>query len=119
MRTDPLLERDAELDAPESALRVGVGAERQRGELLRWRRRLGETVEPFAGCPDELTAGIRGDWRAAAAAWREVGDPYAEALELTEGDTDARLVALAILDDLGARPAAAGVRRGLRRAGSP
>ena len=42
------------------------GAERQRGELLRWQRRLGEPVEAFPGCPEELAAGIRGDWRAAA-----------------------------------------------------
>jgi tetratricopeptide (TPR) repeat protein len=65
---------------------VDQGAERQRGELL---RRLGEDVEAFLGCPDELAAGIRGDWRAAAEAWRAVGDPYAAALELAEGDTEA------------------------------
>ena len=94
-----------------------VGAERQRGELLRWQRRLGESVAVFPGCPNELAAGIRGDWRAAAAAWRTIGDPYAAALELAEGDTAARLAALTELDELGARPAAARVRRDLRRAG--
>jgi DNA-binding CsgD family transcriptional regulator/tetratricopeptide (TPR) repeat protein len=96
---------------------AGIGPERQRGELLRWRRRFGEQVEPFAGCPDELAAGIRGDWRTAAAAWRAIGDPYATALELADGDTDALLEALRLLDDLGARPAAALVRRRLRHRG--
>jgi DNA-binding CsgD family transcriptional regulator len=95
----------------------GVGPERHRGELLRWRRRLGEPVETFVGCPEELAAGIRGDWRAAAAAWEAIGAPYEAAMELAEGDTDAKLVALGVLDDLGARPAAARVRRDLRRAG--
>jgi len=98
-------------------LTADAGAERQRGELRRWQRRLGEPVEAFPGCPDELAAGIRGDWRAAAAAWQALGDPYAAALELAEGDADARLAALTRLDELGARPAAARVRRDLRRSG--
>jgi hypothetical protein len=79
--------------------------------------RLGEPVEAFPGCPDELAAGIRGDWRAAAAAWQALGDPHAAALELAEGDDGARLAALTRLDELGARPAAARVRRDLRRSG--
>ena len=94
-----------------------AGAERDRGELLRWRRRLGDDVAPFDGCPDELAAGIRGDWAAAAQAWRAVGDPYAAALELADGDSGAMLEAVAILDELGARPAAARVRQRLRRSG--
>jgi DNA-binding CsgD family transcriptional regulator len=115
-----LLDRPASARAAVATLderTAGPGAERQRGELLRWRRRLGEQVEPFPGCPDELAAGIRGDWRAAATAWQTIGDPYAAALELAEGDDDDRLAALARLDDLGARPAAARVRRDLRRSG--
>jgi DNA-binding CsgD family transcriptional regulator len=115
-----LLDRPAAARAAVATLTertMDPGTERQRGELLRWLRRLGEDVEAFPGCPDELAAGIRGDWRAAAESWRAVGDPYAAALELAEGDTDARLVALAQLDDLGARPAAARVRRDLRRSG--
>ena len=50
-------------------------------------------------------------------AWQALGDPYAAALELAEGDADARLAALTRLDELGARPAAARVRRDLRRSG--
>ena len=61
-----------------------VGRERDRGELLRFLRRLGKPVEAFPGCPEEYAAGLRGDWRAAASAWERIGDPYERALELAE-----------------------------------
>ena len=85
-----LLDRPAAARAAVATLderTADAGAERRRGELRRWPRRLGEPVEAFPGCPDELAAGIRGDWRAAAAAWQALGDPYAAALELAEGVT--------------------------------
>jgi DNA-binding CsgD family transcriptional regulator/tetratricopeptide (TPR) repeat protein len=92
------------------------GAERYRGELLRYLRRLGQPAEPFDGCPEEFAAGLRGDWRAAAAA--AAVDPYAEALELAESpDPDTVLAALACLDGLGAGPAATHVRRRLKELG--
>jgi len=91
------------------------GVARYRGELLRYLRRLGRPVEPFPGCPEEFAAGLRGDWRAAAAA---TADPYAGALELAElSDPDTVLAALATLDGLGAGPAAVLVRRRLRDLG--
>ena len=111
----PAAARAARRDAGRAHGRCRCGTPARRA--ARWQRRLGEPVEAFPGCPDELAAGIRGDWRAAAAAWQALGDPYAAALELAEGDTDARLAALTRLDELGARPAAARVRRDLRRAG--
>ena len=40
-----------------------VGHERNRGELLRWLRRVGAPVAGFDGCPEEFAAGLRGDWR--------------------------------------------------------
>ena len=71
------------------------GVERYRGELLRYLRRLGRPAEPFDGCPEEFAAGLRGDWRAAAAA--AAVDPYAQALELAESpDADTVLAALAM-----------------------
>jgi DNA-binding CsgD family transcriptional regulator/tetratricopeptide (TPR) repeat protein len=95
-----------------------VGRERDRGELLRYLRRLGEPVEAFPGCPEEYAAGLRGDWRVAAAAWERIGDPYERALELTEsGEVGPTLEALAVFDGLGARPAAAWTRRRLRELG--
>ena len=75
------------------------GAAHYRGELLRWLRRLGEPVTSFPGCPPEFAAGIDGDWRAAAAEWERVGDPYERALELLEsGEPEPTLEALAVLD---------------------
>ena len=94
------------------------GAAHLRGELLRWLRRLGEPVTSFPGCPPEFAAGIDGDWRAAAAEWERVGDPYERALELLEsGEAEPTLEALAVLDGLGARPAATLARRRLRELG--
>ncbi len=94
------------------------GRDHERGELLRYLRRLGEPVEPFAGCPPQYAAGLRGDWRAAAAAWELIGDPYERALELADsGEVEPTLEALAVLDGLEARPAAARTRRRLRDMG--
>ncbi|NMO92712.1 LuxR family transcriptional regulator [Actinomycetospora sp. TBRC 11914] len=97
---------------------AGPGPARQRAELRRWRRRAGEDVGPFDGCPEPWAAGLRGDWEAAAAAWREQGLRYEEALELADsGEVGPTVEALALLDDLGAGPAAARVRRRLRELG--
>ena len=94
------------------------GAAHFRGELLRWLRRLGEPVTSFPGCPPEFAAGLDGDWQAAAAEWERIGDPYERALELLESSTpEPTLEALAVLDGLGARPAAALARRRLRELG--
>jgi DNA-binding CsgD family transcriptional regulator/tetratricopeptide (TPR) repeat protein len=94
------------------------GVDRFRGELQRYLRRLGRPAEAFPGCPEEFAAGLRGDWRAAADAWAAVGDPYAQALELAESpDPETVIAALAILDGLGAAPAATLVRRRLRALG--
>ena len=94
------------------------GAERYRGELLRYLRRAGHAAAPFDGCPPEYAAGLRGDWRAAAAAWERIGDPYERALELAEsGEVQPTLEALRVLDALGAKPAARLVRVRLRGLG--
>jgi len=91
--------------------------------LLRYLARAGlgsfeEGLGSFEGCPEPWAAGLRGDWRAAAAAWERAGDPYEQALELAEsGEVEPTLRALQILDDLGATPAATLVRRRLRDLG--
>ena len=67
----------------------------------------------------------RTSWRRASAATggrpprrgRRLGDPYAAALELAEGDAEARLAALPGSTTSAPGPAAARVRRDLRRAG--
>lgn len=98
------------------------GAAPLRGELLRYLARAGIDTTPFDGCPpgytSGYTAGLRGDWRAAAAEWERVGDRYEQALELAEsGEVAPTLEALRLLDELGATPAAALVRRRLKDLG--
>jgi DNA-binding CsgD family transcriptional regulator len=90
-----------------------------RAELRRYLARAGLDGEPFAGCPEPWAAGLRGDWRAAAAGWEAAGDPYERALELVaSGEAEPSLEGLRILDGLGAAGAAAPVRRRLRAAGA-
>ena len=89
-----------------------------RAELRRYLSRAGLGAEVFAGCPEPWAAGLRGDWRAAAAGWEAAGDPYERALELVgSGEPAASLEGLRILDGLGAAAAATPVRRRLRAAG--
>lgn len=113
---------DAE-QASRSAQRVrelarATGNHHLEGEVLRYLARAGVPVSPPATCPPAWALGIAGDWRAAAAEWARLGDPYEQALELAEsGDTEATLEALTLLDGLGATPAATLVRRRLRDLG--
>jgi DNA-binding CsgD family transcriptional regulator len=69
-------------DLLEVAVRASHGF--LRGEVLRYLRRAGEPVEPFPGCLPAFAAGIIGDWATAARRWEETGNPYHQALELTE-----------------------------------
>jgi DNA-binding CsgD family transcriptional regulator len=84
------------------------------GELAYWQWKAGA---PDGG-PDWIAEPFRlqigGDARGAAAAWRRHSCPYEAARALAEaGDDDAPIEALAELDLLGARPAAAALRRRL------
>jgi DNA-binding CsgD family transcriptional regulator/tetratricopeptide (TPR) repeat protein len=89
-----------------------------RGEVLRYLRRAGAAVVPFPGCPPAMAAGIAGDPRRAAALWAQAGNPYEQALELTEcTDPAAALEGLRMLDRLGAAATASLVRGRLRRRG--
>jgi DNA-binding CsgD family transcriptional regulator/tetratricopeptide (TPR) repeat protein len=90
------------------------------GELAGWLRLAGEPRVPEpAVVAEPYRLLLAGDWRAAAAAWRERGCPYQQALALACGDRDdALLEALALLDGLGARQTAQRLRRQLRRRGN-
>lgn len=89
-----------------------------RGEVLRYMRRAGVPVEPFPECPPPFAAGIEGDWERAARLWKEAGNPYEQALELSESPDVAVVTrALDLLDRLGAVAASRIVRRRLRNAG--
>jgi DNA-binding CsgD family transcriptional regulator len=94
------------------------GTVRWRGELLRYMSRAGLPAAPFDGCAEEFAAGLRGDWQAAAMAWRRIGDPYEEALELIgSGEPDTLIAGLATLDRLGATEPARFARQRLRDLG--
>lgn len=96
----------------------GPGTARLRAEALTYLARTGIPVEPFAGCPEPYAAGLRGDWRAAAHAWQEIGDPYETALGLAaSADADASVQALRMLDALAATAAVKRVRDQLRGIG--
>jgi hypothetical protein len=83
---------------------VRAGHRYLRAEILRLRR-VGEPVDPFDGCLAPFAAGITGDWAAAAEGWARLGNPYHQALELTEApDLAVALGGLGMLDRLGRWP---------------
>jgi DNA-binding CsgD family transcriptional regulator len=88
------------------------------GELAYWRRRAGETVTCPVWLAEPFARQIAGDWRAAAESWERLGCPYERARALADGDAAAQAAALAIFDQLGARPAAAELRRRMRAGGA-
>ncbi len=84
-------------------------------EVRRYAVRAGVDLTAYRGTRDPVaspwTLGLRGDWRAAAAAWRALGDDYEAAVELADsGVVDAMVQALRELTEMGARLAAALVR---------
>jgi DNA-binding CsgD family transcriptional regulator len=87
------------------------------GELAYWGRRADPAFEVPAHLAEPFALMIAGDWAAAAAAWQDLGAPYERALALAEGQEDALLESLAILEQLGAGPLAAIVRQRLRERG--
>jgi DNA-binding CsgD family transcriptional regulator/tetratricopeptide (TPR) repeat protein len=94
------------------------GADPLWAEILRYCQRAGAAVPDFPGAPEPWASGLRGDWRAAAAGWAELGDPYEQALELADsGEPAPTREALLLLQDMGATAAAALVRRKLRAMG--
>jgi DNA-binding CsgD family transcriptional regulator len=89
-----------------------------RGELAFWMWRGGGLTEAPEHIAEPYKLQIAGDWRAAAEAWERIGCPYEQALALADGDEEAQRAALAILERLGAGPAADLVRRHLRASGA-
>src|SRR5215471_20061470 len=60
---------------------------------------------------------ISGNWHAAAEAWRDIGCPYEEAMALADGDEQAKLAGLEILERLGAGPPKEMLSNALRATG--
>jgi DNA-binding CsgD family transcriptional regulator len=90
------------------------------GELAYWQRRAGELDAWPEWIAEPWRLQLRGAAEDAAAAWRAKGCPYEAARALGEADAEAPLFeALAILEGLGATPAARSIRQRLRGLGAP
>jgi ATP/maltotriose-dependent transcriptional regulator MalT len=88
------------------------------GDLALWIWRSGGKPPPAEECPAPIALLLRGDWRAASAEFERLGCSYHAALACYEADDEeAHLRALEVLDRLGARPAAARLRRRLSELG--
>jgi DNA-binding CsgD family transcriptional regulator len=88
------------------------------GQLACWLRRAGGAVPPIAlALPAPCRFELGGDLRAAAQAWAALGCRYEQALALLGGDEADLRSALALLDELGAAPAARIARSRLRALG--
>jgi ATP/maltotriose-dependent transcriptional regulator MalT len=87
------------------------------GQVAYWMWRAGRTDIPVDRLALPYTLMIRGEWQKAAEEWQRIGCPYERALALTEGDEPAKREALAIFEQLGARPAANDLRAKLQARG--
>jgi DNA-binding CsgD family transcriptional regulator/tetratricopeptide (TPR) repeat protein len=88
------------------------------GDLSAWLARLGHPVDHDREVPSPYSFELAGQYAEAAAAWRDLGCPFEEAVALTwTGAEDSMRRALEIFGDLGAAPAAANVRRMLQERG--
>jgi len=91
----------------------------KRGSLAIWLWRLGAGLDLPDGLPEPYALEIAGDWQGSAAAWERLGRTYDAALTriFSAPDETELRVALAVLDDLGARATAAAARRRMKERG--
>ena len=112
------LEATVAIARPAYELAARLGDVWARAELAYWLWRGGAPAPPREDDPVPYAAAIAGDWRAAAAAWADIGYPYERAEALSEADDEqARLEALTTFDAFGAERAALRLRRRLRADG--
>jgi len=92
---------------------------RMNGELAAWLWRAGALELPLAvDIAEPYAHEISGDWRAAAGAWQLLGCPYEHACVLAWYGAEAeQREALALLEQLGAAPAARSLRQRMRTQG--
>ena len=113
---EPERERDRAAQLIARARRPGLTG--HLGDLLRFARRSGLPVDPPPDLWRRHALGLAGDLDGAAAEWGRLDHPYERALELADtGSETAALDGLAVLDGLGAAPAARRVRRRLQELG--
>lgn len=90
-----------------------------KGELAIWLWRTGALPSPPRDVAPPFALEMAGDWRAAAGAWRDIGDRFEEGLVLAcHGGEGELLAALAIMEELGAGAVADALRRRLRASGA-
>jgi DNA-binding CsgD family transcriptional regulator len=89
------------------------------GSVAIWLSRLGATGARLPALPEPYALEIAGDWQGAVTAWERLGRTYDAALtRVVHSADDAELRgALAVLDELGARAAAAAARRRMKELG--
>ncbi len=80
-----------------------------------WKLGLVSTIAGLEGTPEGLLVG--GDWRGAAAAWDDPSTRYMRAVALSHGDSDAKIEALTLLDEMDAEPMRRRIHSDLREAG--
>ncbi|MEA2023177.1 MAG: AAA family ATPase [Actinomycetota bacterium] len=80
-----------------------------------WKLGLVSTISDLEGTREGLL--VSGDWRGAASAWDAPGTLYMRAVALSHGDTEAKIEALALLDEMDAEPMRRRIHRDLREAG--
>ena len=89
-----------------------------KGALATWIRRCGLPEVDLGRMPAPYALQLAGDWRAAAAAWRELHVPYEEGLALLDsGDADAMMQAVRIFERLGASATVARAQAVMRQHG--
>jgi DNA-binding CsgD family transcriptional regulator len=88
------------------------------GSVVIWLPRLHQADQLPSGLPEPYAREAAGDFAGAAVAWDRLGRPYDAALSwLGSSDEEGLRQALAALDELGARAAAAATRRRMRELG--
>jgi len=116
LRGDDAQARRIATDALELAVTSAEGW--RIGQLVCWLRRAGSALPQIAqALPAPCELELEGDLHAAALAWAAIGCSYQQALVLLGGDVTDLRQGLALLDELGAAPAARIARRRLRALG--
>lgn len=87
------------------------------GEFAFWIWRAGGDPKTHQKLAAPYALQMSGDWRAAAAAWKEIGCPYEEAMAMADGDEPSQRVALATFERLGAGPAVERLSQAMRATG--
>ncbi len=91
---------------------------RMNGELAAWLWRVDALADRPTYIAEPYAMEISGDWQGAAQTWKELGCPYEHASLLAwHGSDPQQREALAILEQLGAAPAARALRQRMRASG--